>query len=537
MKKFILILYVILLSSIILPARVFAVGIDEQEEVFAKELKLYLNEAKIISVNNPTRVAIANPKIADVREVSKTELTLTPKAEGTTTLIIWDSSGEESYRVMVFSEHLDELKRRIDMLLEKLNLPEVYTEIAEEERKVLLLGRVKTDKEKERITTAFGDLKDKLIDLVEVKEERAVVEIDVQVLELNKDATKTLGFLMPGQIVMSEPNYRISKTARGALDAMFHVFDWPRNTFTATIDMLEQEGKAKILSRPRIACQSGKEAELLVGGEKPILTTAVTTGGGEGTEVEYKEYGIKLNVKPEVTQDRKIKLALNLEVSDVGSSAETLGDSTSPSASAYPITKRSASTELFLEDGQTLIIGGLVKQKTEIDTRKVFGLGDLPIIGLFFRHKETKLGGGEGERGDTELFITLTPTIVSEDKPLRQVKKQDESLELDYLSDIDEGVSDPLTNYAYLIQNRILKNLTYPLTAKQAGFQGAVKLSLHLSYRGEVLDVVLRDSSGYQILDDNAVSLVKAQSPYPPFPSSLDSNELWIDIPINYQLD
>ena len=70
------------------------------------------------------------------------------------------------------------------------------------------------------------------------------------------------------------------------------------------------EGKAKILSRPKLACQSGKEASLLVGGEKPNMTTQVsgTSGGGSSNTVEYKEYGIKLKMAPTLNSDGKIIL-------------------------------------------------------------------------------------------------------------------------------------------------------------------------------------------------------------------------------------
>ncbi|MFH1413920.1 MAG: TonB family protein [Candidatus Omnitrophota bacterium] len=532
MKKIRYILSFLIVSLILFSFQSFTQG--QEDERIGEEIKLIVGQAKIFPVNNPTRIVIGNPDMLDVTYATKSEITLSPKSAGSTTLVIWDSLGEHSYRAAVASKNMQPIKDSIDNILKELNLPEVYTKIEDAESKIFILGRVKEAKDIERIGGALDLFKDEIIVLTEVKEERAVVEIDVQVLELTEDATKTLGFNMPGSISMSEPTYRISKTARGALDAVFHVFDWPRDKFTATIDALVQEGKANILSRPRLACQSGKKAELMVGGEKPTFSTSLTTGT-EGTAVEYKEYGIKLNISPEVTQDRKIKLSLDMEVSETGE-AEFIGSEENKTAAAYPLTKRNASTELFLEDSQTLVIGGLIKKKKEEDRRKVAGLGDLPLIGLFFRHKTTRSGGGFGESGDVELIITLTPTIVSEEKPAIQAK-DDESFDLDYSVSINDELSDPLANYAHIIQKRILENLTYPQTAKQNGFQGTVKLSLLLSYRGEVLDVVVKNSSGYQVLDDSAILLVKQNSPYPPFPSSVAMKDLWIDIPIVFQLE
>jgi len=516
-------------------------ALDEAGE----ELKLFVGEPQILSVNNPSRIVIGNPDIADVSDVTKDEMTINPKTAGTTSLVFWDNFGEQSYQIKVIAENMNEVKRRVDNLLGKLNLPEVYTQIAEEESKVLILGRVKTPQDRERISTALGALKDKIIDLVVLKEEEAVVNIDVQVLELNKDATNTLGLTWPGAINLAE---RGSPGLSGAKwSTLFKVLDLERGTvssgtytsdpFTFKLDALIQEGKARVLSRPRLSCQSGKEAELMVGGEKPIFTTTVAaTTGTSGTEVEYKEFGIKLKIKPTVAEEKKIKLALNVEVSEVGT-AEFIGLTTQRTAQAYPLTKRNASTELFLNDGQTMAIGGLMKQKTEEDIRKTPWLGDIPILGLLFRKKTTTIGGGTGARGDVELFITLTPTIVSEEKKATEDKKEITPKTTPAASSISKNLPESIAGYASIIQKRILENLTYPALAKEAGFKGTVKLSLHLSYQGELLEAKVKESSGYKILDDQSISSAKKIISYPPFPSSIEQKELWVDIPIVYQLN
>jgi len=539
MKKIFLVTCLVIISSVILPLKNYA--LDELRE----EVKLYVGEPKILSVSNPTRIAVGNPSIADVAQVTKSEITLIPKAPGTTTLVIWDNFGEQSYKIKVLTEHMQEIKHRVDSLLGTLGLPEVYTQTAEEEGKVILLGRVKTPQDRERISTALGALKDKIVDLILVKEEEAVIEIDVQVLELNKDATTNLGLAWPSSFVVASD--ADADGATWALDVsesspavtrwpnFFKITQWSRTNFYWKLDALVMEGKARILSRPRLACQSGKEAELMVGGEKPIFAT-YTSETGTGATVEYKEYGIKLKIKPTVTEEKRIKLALNVEVSEI-ETPESLGTL----ARAYPLKKRNASTELFLNDGQTLAIGGLMKQKREEDLQKVPGLGDIPILGFFFRKKTTKMGGGTGERGDTELFIALTPTIVTdkEEKAARPKKKIKSKLAVG-IGPSQQGItseSEPVQKYASVVQTRILDNLTYPNSAKEAGFQGAVKLGLRISYSGELLDVSVKSSSGYKILDDNAVSVAQGIASYPPFPSSIDQKELSIEIPIVYQLD
>ncbi|MFA5275701.1 MAG: pilus assembly protein N-terminal domain-containing protein, partial [Candidatus Omnitrophota bacterium] len=249
-----------------------------------EEVRLYMGEVKFVLASNPRRVAIGNPAIADVVSVSKTEVAVTPKSVGNTTLIIWDNFGEQSYTVRVYAEDTNELKRRVDTLLNKLNLPEVYTKADDAEAKVIILGKVKAAADKERIMVILGTLKDKVVDMTVLKEEETVIEIDTQVLELQKGSTDTLGFSWPDSISLSD----VATTGGSVTSAWGSLFRMPnvtRTAFTLKLDMLIQDGKARVLSRPRITCLSGKEAKLLVGGEVPVLSgtaTASTSGGGLG---------------------------------------------------------------------------------------------------------------------------------------------------------------------------------------------------------------------------------------------------------------
>jgi pilus assembly protein CpaC len=540
MKRIFLFTLLVVAAFIILPGNSYTA--NDTSEV----LKLYIGEAKIISVSSPSRIAIGNPAIADVTNVTKNSMTLTPKSPGTTTLVYWDNFGEQPYQLKVFAEDINAVKSRVDNLLGKLNLPEVYSQAAEDEGKVLILGRVKSSQDRERVFTVLGGLKDKIMDLVQIKEEESLLDIDVQILELDKDATGTLGFSWPGSVNLTEIGSPALAAAGTSWGKLFKVSNIGRDAFTLKLDALVQEGKARILSRPRITCQSGKEAELAVGGEQPIFTTQIAaTTGSQGTSVEYKAYGIKLKIKPTLTAEKRIKLSLNVEVSDIGA-VQSIGTTSSTSntttAQAYPLSKRSAVTELYLDDGQTMAIGGLIKKKSEEDVRRTPFLSNIPILGAIFRQKVTKEGAGSGSRGDTELFIVLTPKIayMEKDKPLQPKKgegqkEEEEEKEVTETSQEEQPV-DSVTQYAKIIQERMLSNFTYPQELKESGYQGTVKLRLHISYTGELLDVVVTEPSEYSLLDNQAVAMAKNIISYPPFPVSIKDKELWIDIPVTFQL-
>ena len=505
-----------------------------------EEVKLYMGQTKIISVSSPKRVAIGNPIIADVANIGKSELTVFPKAVGNTTLIIWDNFGEQSYRLRVFAEDTVDIKRRVDHMLKKLNLPDVYTSAEDEEGKVALLGVVKHAADRETIATALGALKDKTVDLIVVKEEEAVIEIDVQVIEVDKGSQETLGFTWPGSVNLTEvgsPGIAAAGTTWGKL---FHVVNETRGAFTLKLDALIKEGKARILSRPRVSCQSGKEAKLLVGGEVPVLSGTVTPGTSSATSVgattggsvEYKEYGIILSVKPVIQDSGRIHLNLDVTVSEVGDVVST------SYAFAYKMTKRTATTELFLDDGQTMAIGGLIKKKSAEELRRVPWLSDVPVLGLFFRQRTTSQGWSSdlNKADDTELFITLTPRVIDQKKPLKELKPSISRIPAISHDDTDD-IKDPVLRYTKIIQRKILKNLTYPVSAKEAGFQGTVKLSLKFSAQGDLLDSKIKEPSNYRILDDNAVRIAQKISPYPPFPPAIKEAQIWVDVSIIYQLE
>jgi pilus assembly protein CpaC len=504
---------------------------DDIEE----EIKLYMGQPKVLSVSTPKRVAVGNPMIADVANIGKSELTVVPKAVGNTTLIVWDNFGEQAYRLRVFAEDTVDLKRRIDHMLNKLNLSDVYTNAEDEEGKVALLGTVKRAADREIIATALGALKDKTIDLISIKEEEAVIEIDVQVIEINRGSQDTLGFTWPSSMTLTEVG---SAGLTGATwGKLFHVLQETRAAFTLKLDALIREGKARILSRPRVSCQSGKEAKLLVGGEVPVLSGSVTpgtsgpssVGATTGGSVEYKEYGIILNVKPLIEDSGRIHLNLDVTVSEVGDVVST------SYALAYKMTKRTATTELLLDDGQTMAIGGLIKKKTTEELKKVPWLSDVPVLGLFFRQKTASQGWNSdlSKADDTELFITLTPRVVDQKKPPKDLKPSISGATV--LSDDD--IKDPVLRYAKIVQRKILENLTYPTAAKEAGFQGMLKLSLKLSAQGELLESKVKEPSSYRLLDDNAIRIAQKISPYPPFPPAIKEAQLWVDVPIVYQLE
>jgi pilus assembly protein CpaC len=623
--------FLIIPALFLLPGRELVFSQEAKKAaVSSSEISLYQGEIKAVSVNTPTRVVIGKPEIADILSVTAQEIMVVGKGAGSTNLIWWDEKGEHHTALKVLTEAMGYINARINDLIRELNLPQVSTEPSDSEGKVLLLGSVKTKEDMDRVKTALGGLFAKTTNLIQIEEEKAIIELEVEVIEVDKGSTKDLGLNWlgsGGSVALTEPA-RWPKLG-DVPNSMFRINEWTHEQMAAALNLMVKEGKARILSRPKLACQSGKEAELLVGGEKPIMTTQTsTTSTGTSNTVEYKEYGIKLKMAPSLNADGKIKLGLNVEVSDIGD-AEILGKIDEPTARAYPLTKRSTSTQLYLNNSQTLAISGLIKQKTDEQLRKFPWLGEVPVLGVFFRSRTTRQGGGNDLMGDTELVIMVTPSIVvdkGQEKQEAEKKNQfkpggekvieppDEGKETILpkvisapnskgvvvsqgkpfgegqqelaakgpanannkgvvisqgkpfgggkqavfaksnapvqnkgaivsqgrpFGGVEQGIfsGGPAEAYVQQVSGYLGNNIFYPWAAKQAELEGTVVLNLHLTKDGELLDSNIGNSSGYSVLDENTMSIARQIAPYPSFPRDISEQDLWVQIPVVYNLE
>lgn len=175
--------------------------------------------------------------------------------------------------------------------------------------------------------------------------------------------------------------------------------EFQRKTAVATrLRLMETEGRAQVLSNPKIVTASGNQARITVGGRVPI---PVVNNQGVGSQLE--DYGILLNVLPTIIPERNniIDVSVQLEVSTVDySRTVVIGTATAPS-----FTNRSVETHVELNSGETLVIGGLKSSARNVSEDRVPFLGRIPLIGLLFKSKDVT----EEQRS---LFLFITVEIV-----------------------------------------------------------------------------------------------------------------------------
>ena len=396
----------------------------------AEPVEVSLNESKYMAASGITRLAVGNPAIADVQLLSSGDFLLVGKKAGTTSLIVWSDGGRRTeYTVYVAGND----RGMASAIQDAIGYPKVHVQMIED--RVMLRGKVENQYEHDialKIAGLYtGGDGSGVIDLLEM-EHPSQIRLEAQIIEINSDYTKNLGIQYwsqtPGANSNSgsssdNPNNNITVGTAGLFYGGEDFSSTRKHggwlgshvaNVNVTLQALINEGKARILSRPSITTMSGKTANILIGGRIPI---PVSDGNGN-VSIDWHEYGVKLNIEPVVDSEDKITSKVHAEVSTLDYSHGVKIDS----FSVPGIATREAESEVNVRSGMTMAIGGLINSEDAKIVSKISLLGDLPIIGRFFRHTSNT-------RDKRELIILITPTLVADDTPAPMSQRMKESYE------------------------------------------------------------------------------------------------------------
>ena len=176
------------------------------------------------------------------------------------------------------------------------------------------------------------------------------------------------------------------------------------NPIGALIRALNSDGKSNILSTPSLLTLDNEEAEIVVGQNVPFITGSYSSTGSSSTAtnpfqtVQREDVGLTLRITPQINEGNAIKLKVEQEVSTVSPSSQGVDIITN---------KRSIKTNVVVDDGQMIVLGGLIEEKLSESEQRVPGLGDIPLLGWFFRYNKTELV-------KTNLMVFLQPTILKD---------------------------------------------------------------------------------------------------------------------------
>lgn len=383
---------------------------DLQDVVDSKDTDsvfLYLGDLVTVKVHSLTRIAVSNPGIVDVTNATADEITLVGRKVGETPIFIWDEVGKRQIIARVLNTDLNLIATRIASLIQSADIKGVSVEKNYLEGKLILSGYLSRN-EKKKFELLIKDFGSSIINLV--IEEGDLIQIDVQFSELDTTLSKALGFdWTTGGGSLAFSFAESLPTQDGSFADLFKLGDFSRTSaILSVVNLLIQEGKGRILSKPSLVVTNGEQASFLVGGEIPIRSTTTSVGGGSVQEnVTFKDYGVELTVTPEI-RDGKIDINVNVTVRDVDSS-NAVGDDVA-------FLTRTATTKVRLQDSQTIVLAGMIQRRQSETIKRVPFLSKIPVLGMAF-----KSTSNTSPDSDQELVVSLTPHIL---KNLKIDKKE-----------------------------------------------------------------------------------------------------------------
>lgn len=311
-----------------------------------------------------TRLAVGNPAVAEVQLLDGDAVLITAQQSGVTNISVWSDCAVQPFQSMLFVR---------DPAPATTALSEPATAVP---------NQVQTD-----------------IRFVEVSRTK-LQEVGISLLGAG---SHNFLFGAPGTAPGAVPIGSVGSFTPGMpmplADSGFNiVWGGGSSKVLAALNALEGSGFAYTLSRPSLVAMSGQSASFLAGGEFPV---PVPSSSSNNISIEYKEFGVRLSLTPTVVGPDRIVLKVAPEVSELDfTNGLTIAGTTVPALNI-----RRTDTNVSLRSGESFVISGLISTRNAGVVDKLPGLGDLPVIGAFFRSSRM-------DREERELLMIVTPHLV-----------------------------------------------------------------------------------------------------------------------------
>ncbi len=394
---------------------------------------------------------IESEKVDVFKDEATNSIILVGKAENNNRMIRYikqlDIQGEDQtqkmYVIPLKNSNVEEMEKILGKLVSQMN--SVAVKRPKKGGKPPSKAMVVSDLERNSlIILATGEqIKNIRKTVMKIDVPQAQVYVKARIIEVNTNLAEQLGMkygfeggkitssgLFSAAANLGASSLNISQNLLGFLNNQTTRFDQNGNAFTtnerpfqfdngisqvfalgAKLDLLKQGGAAQILSEPSVLCTNNKEATIQVGQTQSILTQAQQSTQGQGNIINNysrEDIGITLKVKPRLSSNNKVTLEVEAEIEDIlpGSSA---------AADRPTTTKRKVTTNAIVNNGETIILGGLIKSSGGKNSTKVPILGEIPVLGRLFR-SDADL------ESQVNVVIYLTPYIVRKSGDLQRLR-------------------------------------------------------------------------------------------------------------------
>ena len=275
------------------------------------------------------------------------------------------------------------------------------------------------------VVMASKDELKQIKDLIqELDKEKAQVYVQAKIIEVNNELVNKIGisYGIINASARSDGINAISSNLNGGSNAIKEAVDTLGIRMSdvniksglalgASLNLLQQNGALDIVSEPSILAIDNKESSIYVGEKISVeISSTLTDGGLQRTNYEREDIGLTLKVKPRISSDTKLTLEINTLLEGI--------KSTSVSAGQNPDTlKKEIKTAAILNNGESVIIGGLIENKNEIIEQKIPVLGDIPLFGELFKN-DSKMNK------KNNLVIIVTPYMIPKSKDITYIREQ-----------------------------------------------------------------------------------------------------------------
>jgi pilus assembly protein CpaC len=372
-----------------------------------KELRLFVGDSRVLDARTE-RVAVGNGKVVSVSPVGGAQLVLIGHAPGSTVVQLWmRGGGMHRIAVQVAANDLDATLSTVEGLIQ--GVQGLQARLRGD--RIVLEGDAADARARERAAAVAALYPGAVLDFVAKPGWEVMVHVDVRIVEFRRGGLRELGIRWRDEVdgpsagviadFLVNDRFRVlpseSRIPADAFDPLPIKTGWRgylglSSVLDSRLRMLEQAGEATLVAEPRLSCRSGGAARFVAGGEIPV---PLVNGVG-ATDVEYREYGVILDVKPIADAGGAISARIETELSQIDPAQRVAG--------IPGLLKRRSVTDVNLRAGETLVIAGLASRLRSLDDSGIPGLARVPVAGRLF--------GVRGRRTeDTEVVIFLTPRI------------------------------------------------------------------------------------------------------------------------------
>jgi len=401
-----------------------------QTESASDEIILVAGRSAVIKAPWPTvRVAVTDPKIADVQVLTPEQVLVQGLKVGSTDLILWSEDEQKTWqRRVAVRMDANTIRTGVQGLF-----PGAALDVSESGEILLVRGSLRSADQAQQLAEYLDKTKTPYVNMTTLSGVQQV-QLQVRVAEVSRQAIRALGVnafftsddfffgqrvgssgggpLVPsinigaagGQTAGNTLNFVTPDEGIGASPLITIFAGFPNSNLEFFFQALAENQYMRVLANPTLITMSGEEAHFLAGGEFPIPVVQGGAGAGIGTTaitIQYKEFGVLLSFRPVVLGDGGIRLRALQEVSEL----TDVGALVIQGFSIPALTTRRAEATMELKSGQSFAMAGLLQHSDSAITSRIPGLGDLPILGPLFRSIRYR-------NNETELVILVTASLV-----------------------------------------------------------------------------------------------------------------------------